>query len=76
MEKSFQIQVLERLTAIETTLKNQDYRVINETLNKTENRSKNNEDRLNKIEDNTRWLWRTLAGILITSAIYIIFSLK
>lgn len=76
MEKSFQIQVLERLTAIETTLKNQDYRVINETLNKTENRSKNNEDRLNKMEDNTRWLWRTLAGILITSATYIIFSLK
>lgn len=76
MEKSFQIQVLERLTAIETTLKNQDYKVINETLNKTENRSKNNEDRLNKIEDNTRWLWRTLAGILITSATYIIFSLK
>ena len=76
MEKSFQIQVLERLTAIETTLKSQDYKVINETLNKTENRSKNNEDRLNKIEDNTRWLWRTLAGILITSATYIIFSLK
>ena len=48
--KSFEIQVLERLTAIETTLKQQDYKAINEKLNQTENRSINNKERIEKID--------------------------
>ena len=50
--KSFEIQVLERLTAIETTLKQQDYKAISERLNHTENRSIGNEKRIDRIEDN------------------------
>ena len=64
--KSFEIQVLERLTAIETTLKQQDYKAVNEKLNQTEFRSINNENRLNKIEDNNRWLWRTVGASIVT----------
>lgn len=63
--KSFEIQVLERLTAIETTLKQQDYKAINEKLNQTENRSINNKERIEKIEDNTKWLWRSIGGAVI-----------
>ena len=72
--KSFEIQVLERLTAIETTLKQQDYKAINEKLNQTENRSVNNETRLNKIEDNNKWLWRTVVGYLITTVVGIVLA--
>ena len=67
--KSFEIQVLERLTAIETTLKQQDYKAISERLNKVENTSSSNEKRLDRIEDNTKWLWRTIAGSLVTITI-------
>lgn len=71
--RSFEMEVLERLTAIETTLKQQDYKAINEKLNDTENRSKSNEKRLDKIEDNTRWLWRTVGvsiiGIVISAIV-------
>lgn len=63
--KSFEIQVLERLTAIETTLKQQDYKAINEKLNQTENRSINNKERIEKIEDNAKWLWRSIGGAVI-----------
>ena len=67
--KSFEIQVLERLTAIETTLKQQDYKAVSERLNKVENTSIGNEKRLDRIEDNTKWLWRTIVGSLITITI-------
>ena len=40
-DKKFQIDVLTRLTAIETLLKEQDYKSINERLSNTENTSKN-----------------------------------
>ena len=72
--KSFEIQVLERLTAIETTLKQQDYKAISERLNHTENRSIGNEKRIDRIEDNTKWLWRTIAGSIITIIIGVIVA--
>ena len=72
--REFEIQVLERLTAIETTLKQQDYKAISEKLNKVENMAVNNEKRLDRIEDNTKWLWRTIAGSIITIVIGVIVA--
>lgn len=75
-DKKFQIEVLERLTAIETTLKQQDYKAINEKISsldkqvvEIDNKTNNNGTRLDKIEDNTKWLWRTITGSIITIVI-------
>ena len=80
--KKFQIEVLERLTAIETTLKQLDYKEIQVKVNKTENeiidmenRIKSNEKRLDKIEDNNKWLWRTVGGSIITIVVGAIATL-
>lgn len=80
--KKFQIEVLERLTAIETTLKQLDYKEMQIKVNKTENeiidmenRIKSNEKRLDKIEDNNKWLWRTVVGSIITIVIGAIATL-
>lgn len=75
-DKKFQIDVLTRLTAIETLLKEQDYKSVNERLNDTENTSKNNKERIEKLEDNGRWLWRTVAGSLILAVLGLIIKLK
>ena len=75
-DKDFQIEVLERLTAIETTLKQQDYKAISEKISsldkqvvEVQNKTNNNGTRLDKIEDNTKWLWRTIAVSVIGIAI-------
>ena len=81
-DKKFQIEVLERLTAIETTLKQQDYKAINEKISsldkqvvEIDNRTYNNGTRLDKIEDNTKWLWRTITGSIITIVISAIVAI-
>ena len=79
-DNKFQIDVLTRLTAIETLLKEQDYKAINERLNNAENVCQNNKEKIDKIEDNNRWLWRTVVasviGILLELIVGIIAFLK
>ena len=74
-DNKFQIDVLTRLTAIETLLKEQDYKAINERLNTAENICKNNKEKIDKIEGNIRWVWTTIGGALIVAAIKIIFKI-
>lgn len=74
-DNKFQIDVLTRLTAIETLLKEQDYKAVNERLNQTENTSRNNKERLDKIEGNIKWVWTTIGATLIVAAIKIIFKI-
>ena len=64
-DNKFQIDVLTRLTAIETLLKEQDYKAINERLNNAENVCKNNKEKIDKIEDNNKWLWRSIVASII-----------
>lgn len=78
----FQIEVLQRLTAIEATLKQLDYKTILDKLNKDdvkignlENKTKSNEERLDKIEDNGRWLWRTVAGSILLALLGLVYKL-
>ena len=80
-DKKFQIEVLERLTAIETTLKQLDYKEMQVKVNKLENeiieiesKIKNNEKRLDKIEDNNKWLWRTVGASIISIVISAIIT--
>ena len=80
-DPNFQREVLERLIVLETLIKQQDYKSLSQKvesqhddLMKDEQKIKNHEDRLNKIEDNNKWLWRLVIGTLITGAMAILFG--
>ena len=72
-EKKFEIEVLTRLTKIETML--QDFKGIEEKSTEAYNLSINNKQRLDKIEDNNKWLFRTTVGAIITGLIAILLTL-
>lgn len=81
-DPNFQREVLERLIVLETLIKQQDYKALNEKVEKShddilkdEQKIKNHEERLNKIEDNNKWLWRLVIGALITGAMAILFGI-
>lgn len=67
MEKSFETEVLTRLTAIETKL--DDYKGIKEKAESSYNLSKSNKEDIEKIKDNNKWLFRTTVGAVITGLI-------
>lgn len=72
-EKKFEIEVLTRLTKIETML--EDFKGIENKTNEAYNLSRSNEQRLDKIEDNNKWLFRTTVGAVITGLIAIVLTL-
>lgn len=66
-EKKFEIEVLTRLTKIETML--EDFKGVENKSSQAYELSQRNRDRLNKIEDNIRWLFRTVIGAIITGGV-------
>ena len=72
-EKKFEIEVLTRLTKIETML--EDFKGIEQKSTEAYNLSIKNKERLDKIEDNNKWLFRTTVGAVLTGLIAIILSL-
>jgi len=70
--EKFEVEVLSRLAVIESKL--DDYNSTRETANEANNRSKENEKRLTQIEDNNKWLRRTVVGAVIASLIGIVCS--
>lgn len=79
---NFQREVLDRLIVLETLIKQQDYKSLNQKVEmqhddilKDEEKLKNHEDRLTKIEDNNKWLWRLVIGALLTGAMAILFGI-
>lgn len=71
MEKSFETEVLTRLSVIESKLDG--YGEIKKTVYETDNRSKQNEQDIRDLQDKFRWLSRTTAGAIITGVIGIVF---
>ena len=71
-ERKFEIEVLTRLTKIETMLEN--FKGIEEKADKAYNLSKSNEKRLDKIEDNNKWLFRTTVGAIIVALVGIVLA--
>lgn len=71
-EKKFEIEVLTRLTKIETML--EDFKGIEAKSTEAYNLSLANKQRLDKIEDNNKWLFRTAIGAVITGLIGIVLS--
>lgn len=70
----FKIEVITRLTKIEEKL--DDYKNIKDKTEEAYNLSKKNEEDIKAIQDNTRWLWRTIASILIAGIISAIIVFK
>jgi uncharacterized pyridoxamine 5'-phosphate oxidase family protein len=69
MEKTFETEVLTRLTAIETKL--DDYKGIKEKAEKAYTLSADNKEEIKQIKDNNKWLFRTTIGAIITGLISI-----
>lgn len=68
-EKKFEIEVLTRLTKIETLLRN--FEGVEKKTEEAYNLATNNKKRLDNIEDNNKWLFRTAVGAVITGLIAI-----
>lgn len=65
--KKFEIEVLTRLTKIETML--EDFKGIENKTNEAHTLALSNKKRLDAIEDNNKWLFRTSVGAVITGLI-------
>lgn len=79
-DKNFQQQVLERLTALETLLKQQDYKGLNEKYNDLRNthmvdnqKVLNHETRITELEEKNKWLTRAIAGAFIVALVGLLF---
>lgn len=71
-EKKFEIEVIARLTKIETMLR--DFEGVETKSQEAYNLAKDNKRRLDKIEDNNKWLFRTTVGAVLTGLIGIILN--
>ena len=72
MEKTFEREVLDRLTKIETKL--DDYTTIKNRSDDSYNLSKQNEKDIDEIKDKIKWLSRTITGAIITTIIGVIVA--
>ena len=72
-ERKFEMEVITRRTKIETMLEN--FKGVEEKANESYTLSINNKERLDKIEDNNKWAFRTSVGAIITGLIGIVLSL-
>ena len=73
MEKSFETEVLTRLAVIESKI--DDYKSVKEKTDDAFVLANDNKERLDKLEDNNKWTFRTSVGAIITSAIGLVFLL-
>lgn len=73
MDKDFETEVLTRLTKIETKL--DDYKSVKDESHEAYTLSRDNQKRLDKIEDNNKWLFRTTIGAVIISLVGIVIAL-
>lgn len=72
-ENKFEIEVLICLTKIETMLI--DFKRIETKANESYNIGISNQKRLDDIEDNNKWLFKTCVGAFITASISLIVAL-
>lgn len=71
-DKGFELEVLQRLTKIETML--EDFKGVESKSIQAYNMALSNKERIDKIEDTNKWLFRTTVGAVITGLIAIILS--
>ena len=76
MENSkFEREVLDRLMRLETKIDMQDYKGIQEKCDTANSLAKSNEERIDKLEDNQKWLARLVLGALILGILGFIYKI-
>jgi len=70
--KKFEIEVLTRLTKIETLL--EDFKGVETKANEAYSLSKDNKEEIEKLKSNNQWLFRTAMAAIIAALINIIVS--
>lgn len=71
-DKKFEIEVLQRLTKIETML--EDFKGVESKSLEAHSLSLSNKQRIDKIEDNNKWLFRTSIGAVISGLVGVILN--
>lgn len=76
---SVENEVLQRITKVETVVDNMDEKLdraitANETAVIAHESAKSAHHRIERIEDNLKWLWRTFAGAIILAVAAFIIS--
>ena len=72
MDKTFERDVLDRLTIIETKL--DDYNNIRNKVDENNSLAKINRKDIDEINDKIKWLSRTITGAIITALIGLIIT--
>lgn len=73
--EDFEREVLDRLMRLETKIDMQDYKGLSEKVEVSHNLSKNNEKRIEKLEDSNKWLVRLVLGALILGILAFIYGI-
>lgn len=72
----FQVEVLSRLTKIETLISSLDLKKISETAAEALNKSEDNEKRIQKLEQSNSWIIKTILTSIITAILAVILKFK
>lgn len=70
--RKYQIEVLQRLTKIETLL--EDFKGVEAKSNEAYTLSLENKKRIDELKDNNKWLFRTVGGAVLVTVINILFN--
>lgn len=74
MDKDIQQEILERIVRIETKIDS--YNSTKEKADMSYIKACQNEKDIAEIEDNLKWLWRTIAGAIILGIIGTVITFK
>lgn len=74
MNNDFEKEVIERLTAIETMLKMQDYKGLEKKANETYNLALQNRKDIDEIKDKNKWYYRTIVGAVLTTIVGLVIA--
>lgn len=74
-DNKFQREVLDRLMRLETKIDLQDYKGISEKVDSALNKARNNEERINKLEDSNKWITRLVIGAIIGGILAFVFKI-
>jgi len=70
----FEREVLDRLIRLETKIDLQDYKGLSEKVDNSLSRSKNNEERIKKLESANSWVIKTVIGAVILALLALIIK--
>lgn len=70
----FELEVLQRLSRLEAKIDLQDYKGLSEKVNNAINMTKNNDERIKKLEDTNKWIVRAIVGAILGAVLALILK--